>query len=471
MSIHSPILRPLLVLLGLLSGLLTAGVTEAQGSEPLGDPHFYIEEIEVEGLKRASPEVVISESLLTPGREYSESDLRNAIYRINRLPFVLESRFSLAKGSERGRFRLIIEVDEVARFFFGADVGATAFNRDLSLDELEPEDFNTRTDGLAGLRFFFGKYGTFFGAVTSNGSIQLGLTRYQLWGRRGFLSLGLVRQGCCPVTVRPLGLDPTFSRWSSDENSLQGTITAGLPLAGNHSLRFEATRFQTTGSGPIQGSRIQVRDAFADSSVFNFHDDLVDQAIELAWIYDSSDDPTFPTRGRTFSLAYELRELRADLFTEFEVVFDGEDLLIVPTSQTTGMRTKLHRLIGSWTQHWPVSRRHTFSATLRMATGISEIEDLTLGEELVLRQTDLDVFEAGLTLRHSAMLWETAGNLPPMEIHWETLGELGYEKTSPSFGLADNPLERWSLQTALVFRSPWGLARLTLSVVDVGEAG
>lgn len=481
-----------LLLLGLMIGLVSAPGTlratvpvdtseeipqaadqlATAGQDPLGNPHFYIETIEVEGLRRASPEILISESLLEPGRDYDESDLRQAVYRVTRLPFVLEARFSLAKGSERGRYRLIIEVDEVARFFFGAEARATAFARDLSLDELEPEDFTDRSDALVGARFFMGQYGSFFTAVTTTGSVQLGLTRYQILGRRVFLSLGLVRQGCCPVTVRPLALDPTFSRWSADENSIRGTLTLGIPLGGNHSLRFEAWRFQTLDGGPYQGSRVQVVGALGNDAVFNLHDDLVDQSVELAWIFDSTDDPTFPTHGLALSVTYQVRELRSDLFTDFETQRDAEGFPVATLlAPPIDLRTQMHRVAATATRHWPLGPRHAVSLGLRLALGRSEIRNVPLGGDRVLEEDDLDLVEGGLSLRHSMALWEAAHHRTPRELRWETTADLGWERTSPSFDLPDNPLERWSLDTALVFRSRWGIFRLGLSFVDVGTAG
>jgi len=63
---------------------------------------------------RVSPQIVIAESLLREGAEYSEDDLRAASARLRRLPFLLSADFALEKGSERGRYLLAISVVAVA---------------------------------------------------------------------------------------------------------------------------------------------------------------------------------------------------------------------------------------------------------------------------------------------------------------------------------------------------------------------
>ena len=448
-------------LVGWILALALAATAQAS-QDPKGfeEPRFFIEGIHVEGAQRSSPKLVLLESLLVAGQEYRESELVEAVNRIQRLPFIFDAGFSLEKGSERGKLELTITVKEVARFFFGADSETTVFVRDLALERSFASDTSTDLDVLAGMRFFMGQYGVFFAAVSSAESVQLGLTRYQVFGRRVFVSLGLLRQGCCPATVRPLGLDPTFSSWTSDSESTRGNFTLGVPLRGDHSLRFDASRFESP-----EGSRRLVLDPF-DTGTLDVQRDLVDQRIELAWLYDSSDDPNFPTEGRFVSVAYELREARAD-FAVLETV-DGEPSSL-PTLGTTTLRSQLHRLVLVGTQHWPVSHRHTLSASLRLSAGVSDVENVPLEGQRVLSSKDLSVLEANLVLRHSMRLWRARRHLDYQELRWENVFEAGHEATSPSLGLLNNPLDRWSFRSSLAFRSTWGVARLGLAVEDVGR--
>lgn len=445
--------------------LSTATADASQGRRTFEEPRFFIEDIRVEGAVRTAPELIISESLLMVQQEYDESELLEAVYRIQRLPFIFDARFALDRGSERGKLHLVISVKEVARFFFGGESKTTAFARDLTLDRTLADNANTDLDVVGGMRFFMGTYGVFFAAVSSGESVQLGLTRYQVFGRRVFVSLGLSRQGCCPVTVRPLGLDPTFSSWSSDVDSTRGNFTLGIPLRGNHSLRFDASRFQSSA-----GSRRLVLDPAA-AGTLNIHQDMVDQRVEVAWLYDTSDDPNFPTRGHSLSVAYELREVRAD----FPITGLAGDIQVEGTDNTLSndefviMRTQMHRLVAVGSQHWPLTRRQTLSASLRLSVGRSDLTNVPLDGLRVLSGDDLDVLEANLTLRHSVSVWRSQRDLSYQELRWENVAQVGHEETSPNLGLLNNPLDRWSFHTSLVYRSTWGLFRFGLAVEDVGR--
>lgn len=81
---------------------------------------FLIERIEVRGARFGSPAVVEKESLLTAGTRYSETNLKEAMRRINRLPFVLDSSFALEKGSERGAYVLVVTIVETKPLFVEA---------------------------------------------------------------------------------------------------------------------------------------------------------------------------------------------------------------------------------------------------------------------------------------------------------------------------------------------------------------
>ena len=118
----------------LLAALVLAALPAAAKAVPDPDrpARFFLERIAVEGVRRASPEVIVSESLLAEGHSYTEGELRQAVDRVQRLPFVLDAGFSLGRGSRRGHYRLLIEVDEVHAFFFGADLLYTSFDDSLS---------------------------------------------------------------------------------------------------------------------------------------------------------------------------------------------------------------------------------------------------------------------------------------------------------------------------------------------------
>ncbi|HEX2225310.1 MAG TPA: hypothetical protein VHN15_14010, partial [Thermoanaerobaculia bacterium] len=213
-------------LLGLAGGLVAApGPALAQsGAEvpkEIQAPRFLIETITVEGTRReASQGILLEESLLEAGQTYSERELRDAIYRIRRLPFVLSADFSLRRGTERGTYELVIAVQETTRFFFGHE--GTFF---VIADRSAAEALGYRAEALlevkvtAGLRLFAGSRGVVFGAVSENTGVHAGYTRYGLLGSRAVVNLVGSKYFCCPREVFPLGIDPGVTAISTREST------------------------------------------------------------------------------------------------------------------------------------------------------------------------------------------------------------------------------------------------------------
>src|SRR5690349_10294787 len=158
----SPMTRTLLLTLAVF---LAAAPLAAQDAVP---PRFFIERIEVREARRVSKDVVIAESRLREGQEYSEADLRDASARLGRLPFLLSAEFALEKGAERGRYVLVITINETKPFFFALD-GRTFLTRD---NHVEP-DYNDRIgsdDHFAtlGFRWFVGRRGALHTALVTS---------------------------------------------------------------------------------------------------------------------------------------------------------------------------------------------------------------------------------------------------------------------------------------------------------------
>ncbi len=432
----------------------TAGLTQRPG--------LYIEKIEVEGARRVSPAILRSESLLVEGRVYDELDLLDAVYRIRRLPFVLDAAFSLRKGSERGKLTLVIEVEEVRRFFFGVDAQTTAFGDGLGFERRFLDDVNHQIFALAGARWFVGNYGVFFASASTGTSLQLGYTRYQLFNRGAFLNVGYEVVGCCETDVLPLGLDPTFSSWNNDGSAARGTVTLGMPLDSIRSLRLELSHLDGA-----EGFRREVIEPVSTRLLFDF-DDRQESRLELAWVYDTTDDPSFPSRGLSMTAAVEAQRLEA-AFTEPGFLSQGfsTPVLRIPTS--VEMRSRLYRAVFSGTRHWTLGGRNVLSVGWRVGAGRSSVDNVPT-EEGVIESIDLDVWEAAVTLRHSLAVWGTDRKDHHRELFWENTFEAGLEGTSPAFaGLADS-LERIGLTTSLSYRTRWGIFRFGFSYVDVGRA-
>jgi hypothetical protein len=414
----------------------------------------------VEGAIDVPAELVLSESHLEDGRLYSEDDLHAAVDRVRRLPFILDADLALERGSERGKLRLVIAVEEVRRFFFGGEAVATRFGRDLALDEPLPQAASARVAPLAGRRFFAGRYGVFFAAVGDGPTLAAGYTRYRLFGRPALLHLELRHADDGEVTVPPLALDPTFSGWSSDGAAESGSLTLGVPLGdGGRSLRLVASLGES-GDG-------RRRPLIGEPDVLFRHRGARDRQLELAWISDTRDDPRFATYGSRLQVALEHRTFGGDSLRDAgsdpETAAGGADL-----------HSRLLRAAVTAERHWPLGDRQSLSLTVRAGVGRSRVENLPLAPERSgtpsIAARDLDVVEGSLALRHALKVWQARrGRTPTQEVYWENTLYVGHEEISPALGPSQSPLTTWSLTSALTWRSIWGVFRLGIAYIDVGR--
>ncbi len=448
----------LTLLLLAASPLLAQGeITEAQ------DPaRFLIETITVVGPKEAAATIVRAETLLEEGKTYTEDQLRQAVYRVHRLPFVLDASFALRKGSERGAYELMIEVQPARWFFFDHWIRAFRFDEPLDIEESFRTDSSMRSTfdlgGLVGARLFVGRSGVLFGALDSEEGIQVGFTQYDLFHHGALASAGYSRTECCVREVLPLALDPAFTSWSFD-SSRKISLGLAVPLGGPQSVQLALSERR----GDVSSRRNVIVDPNAQVPVIFFEDgELAYGRAEVKWVYDTSDDPLLPTRGLSLSAGLEAAR------------FDGRDLIaLLPSVEgdlfpipIPDFHSEQVVAAASAIRHWPVTPRQTVSATGRAFGGTSRLENLMVRFEPP-REVDLDTFGGSLGLQHALNLKRSrrAGDLADLRL--ESGLEVGIERTSPDLG--PSPLERFSAWVGLVFRNQWGRVRVLLSYLDLGK--
>ena len=399
-------------------GLLTLAMLGPGAAMAEDDaPSFFIETITVES-ERLSPEIVISESLLREGREYSETELREAVHRINRLPFVLLAEFSLRKGSERGRFELVVQVQETRRWFFRLGL-AYEFNDPFDRFQLAGEvDDRFRAedddlDALVGRRFAVGSRSLLFASFgTEDGLFAIGYQRYNLWNRNILFSVTLAGDG---------GGDAV-----DESRSVRAQL--GIPLRGNHALRL------LTG-----WNEDRVRFFFAEGGF-----DVRQSEAEIAWVFNSRDDPVLPRQGKLFEAGVTWSEIEDNRLT---VRPDGSFSRIEVSERQQG-------LIGTAARHWPVGTRQSVSA------GIGGFVGDSFGRSQLL--------EVEANVGHQVFLLR---NLEPgkwRELRFETqLTALRQEFSSgdPEFGLP-RALNGSRLRAGLTYRSGWGLFRMVFDYAE-----
>lgn len=233
---------------------------------------FVIEKIVVSGVRHASEGIVVSESLLVVGRAYSEAQLRAALQRVERLPFVVTADFSLRRGSERGRFELVVTVVETRPVFVGGIFGA-----EWSGGAAYSNGWAVIANPDLGARVFFGQSSelsaTFggFGAVSDgggdlgNGSFNLAYRHHDLFSRH---VVGTLSAGVSSASTRPI----------SAEVAVPATATSVVGLR----LTRSTTKFD-----------VEPREFFPYTSSRR----RTDYNAGVSWNRDTTDDPFAPRRG------------------------------------------------------------------------------------------------------------------------------------------------------------------------------
>jgi hypothetical protein len=451
---------------------LVSLAASAQDEMPVEPVRFLIETITVESTREAAAHIIEAETLLEEGESYTEDDLREAIARVQRLPFVLQASFSLRKGSERGAYELVVQAHTARWFFFDRSVHLARFNQLYSLDDFGAADSLTGSHaGLIGGRIFVGPSGVLYGSVGFQRDLasdasgpQIGYTQYNLFGAGIVADLSYASHGCCSTQVLPFGVDPNLSSWDWRDDE-QASLSLAVPLSWNRS--FQVGWSERSGQA-AERRKVLVAPFLSDQVDFVFDGKQDSRRMEARWIQDTSDDPLLPSRGTVFSVGleydqYEARDLRAlrsvrdssgALVTQGEVdlpSFEGEQLLATAAA----------------TRHWSVTPRQSVSAGGQLSYGQSRLTNLEIGG-VFLPRTELDVYGGSVSGRHLYRFWSLREPDNMGDLYLDSRLTYGFEATSSDLGLESNPLHRLELTTALIFRNQWGRLRLAFTYLDLG---
>jgi hypothetical protein len=437
--------------------LLFLAVLPARGQEE--PDRFLIERITVEGTKEAAANIIRSETLLRPGESYNEGELRLAVYRVHRLPFVLDASFSLRKGSRRGAYELVIDVRPARWFFYDLWFRAFAFDQPLDLgDTFQGYRSSASVGTVAGARRFVGRSGVLFAALDSEEGIQAGFTQYDLLHRGILASAGISRNQCCATEALPLALDPTFSAWTFD-TSLKLSLGISIPLNGPQSIQITASERRGE-----HGSRseVLVGPGLRENPRSGGGDELSYRRAEAKWVFDTSDDPVFPTRGLSVSAGLEASRFAA---RNLDLTLDPGSPQPVVTSYPNHRSEQVVGAV-SVIRHWALTSRQTVSLMGRVSAGQSRLDHLAV-KERVLHHVDADYYAGSGGIEHAWTLRRSrvAGELSDLRL--ETGVEIGGEKTIPDLG--PSPLKRFSAHTGFVYRNPWGRIQLIFTYLDFHE--
>lgn len=464
-------LRALLALALAVCGA-PAWATESGSPMRLEEGRFFLETITVEGVTSFAPEIVVAESLLEAGHTYTEGELRDAVHRIRRLPLVLDVELALRKGSDRGRYELVITVRETRRWFWGLDLHVSRWSRPVSVSGIETTDLTESSLGLAGRRFAAGRHGIVHAALGgADGTVQVGYTHYDLFGRGGFASISLGWADCalddenppsasdvgdsgCQTETVGLGLDPTFSNWSALADTVRLRFVVGYPIGGNRSLRLTSS-YRATEFG-LRRPAVET-----DPAKLALFSDRYEVELNLSWVSNSVDDPVFPTRGSLVEAGLDLRNLEADL-VQYDL--SGE-----PATLAAASRSRQLAVLASATRHWPQGERGAFSLGAEGLVGRARVRDLPT-TELELLDDDVTVWSASATAGYGRFLARLHDPDRWRELRWENAVQLAASGISPTLDQGHVPRHALRITTGLTYRNTWGVARFTLSWVALESA-
>ncbi len=414
----------------LTSIVLAAAVIAAPGSlaqDTTGSPRFFIERIEVRNHKRVSPEVVIAESRLREGGEYSESDLRDASTRLARLPFLLAADFALERGSERGRYLLIINIIETRSFFFRLEFVPIYSGEDhvrvyTTSTQLGSDD----TAVALGYRWFVGRRGALHVALIGRESTEftsgysafaVGYTQYDLFGTRGFATVNI--------------------KHNANGDSISPQVVVGMPLSLNQTVTAEYDENVTEYDYTFSGRRVD--------------ENRTQRMARATWSYNTTNHPFFPTNGTLLSIA-PVVSWRDDISVVLRA--DGAGGVAVdvnPIHRTT------FGIQATAVQYFELSDRTSVSGGLEV--GVAQFDQRTK-DDFLLDETRSAAF-AGGQATISRSLWtperRAQGGDSRIELELRVRGRQEYREDYQILSESDQ-----SLRTSISWlrQSSWGNVRL-----------
>ncbi len=242
-----------------------AAPSPVAATEAVSPPSFLIEKVVVEGARHGSEKIVVAETLLRPGSSYTEAQLREALQRVERLPFVVLADFSLRRGTERGNFELVITVTETKPIFFGGSFAV------IRSGGSHPGDWVLFGLPEVGARVFTGGHSELSGGlggfgVASNGDshsdlgFHVAYTHHNLFGRH---VAGGVFVDAGPFGRQEIGTEVAF------------------PLNRANVLILDIRRSRSGSESSAPGLE------FEDTA----------NTVKVAWNRDTTDNPFTPHRG------------------------------------------------------------------------------------------------------------------------------------------------------------------------------
>ncbi|CAM2069981.1 hypothetical protein SCOR_31690 [Sulfidibacter corallicola] len=411
-------------------------------------PTFFIEQIEIQSRGRVPEGVILAESLLREGQAYTESQLKSAGQRINRLPFVLESRFQLERGSKRGTYRLVIHLQETRSLFLQARTEFRHFQ-----GEAPDQTYDITT---LGGRWFFGAHNLLYATVSPDWrwsdasrsrqeSYALGYSHYNLFRRHVFFDFQLLYFDDHAVEVLNFNLFSGFR--------ISPVLTVSAPLKGNHFLKVRASLTdsdQDASDTLFQTVESQQR-SFPNGD---------QETLSLAWHYDTTDDNFAPTQGESFFLdvrrnrieSFSFKLETTDFFQERELLWTSDERIEYKVwSRYQKQIPWRQRHVLRWAGEFRWSRSE-YDRLLRTQL----FEENRLVDEIEESESANEVL-SGLTAEfgYSYDLWGNQRTRKYGDLRFDAL--FSAESVHSDFDVGETSYRSYRLDTQVQFRNSWGV--------------
>ncbi len=403
--------RPAPAGLLLLAALILPGLAGGRTAAAQA-PRFLLEKITVEGVKGHGARIIVSQTYLKTGQSYTERELQEAVYRVKRLPFIVDAELSLRKGSVRGSYELVVTVEETRPLFleFAPSGFYTAHSPGFPVTGTGSVIWSTG-ESLT-VRQFVGAEGLAFASFSnstpdSGRSAELGYTRYDLFGNGSYATLQAV---------------DTFDPHQPQSPAVSAIV--GLPLTLNLTL------VMTPGWSRVSGNGLAVDDWSGN----------------LALIYRTTDDPFIPTRGSDLEAVFN------EVYDTFRFTFPGA---------TGGGAVAQQSLELTGNHYWPLTPRQSVGLSL-VAAGTHN-SGVNAAQPFV---TPTRIENAGLSLLYSASLWSSATTRRYGDLRLEAnAGDTYTNAGGPFFADGRRSITQLFASAGAVYRNQWGLLRFTFEVV------
>ena len=270
--------------------------------------------MKIEFRSRVPSSILLSQSGLSENGSYSDEDLQVALGRLRRLPFVYNASYTI-EGST-----VTFDVSDEHYFFYNIDSQVSQQNGRLGGNG---GFFN----GVLGGRYYAPWGGTVqgtYGARSSEGdhgaTYTIQYAQYGIGSSRLFFVLGV---------AKPTG---------GSEGS-QPRYTIGYPITLRQTITFTGFRTSSSDSEPSGQSG-------------RFTSESTERDNELAWHWDTTNDPVFTSQGAAFLLGYGKQHINASAESTRApgvILFSSESVI------------DFNNLHGAAQKFWPVGRGSVFA--------------------------------------------------------------------------------------------------------------